>query len=364
MGQNRFYADVFAENLQSKYGIQDKTSKITLLGGGYFGVDTINPQGGSFQISNKAGSVGAYNKNSYVGTTTMAIRKYNVSRNMYNLVGQNISSMTEAKTELESNNDLGFQDLISKTIGSFHTPGNSVSAQPFGNSTPIDIIGMNNNLYLSKSAEEMMKAPTALGTPESMMQKTIAGNPLQEPAFDTGQRGVRHIMKSIRNNPNVKMSVNYDPQNTNKYVIKETQDGTPTYASQRFTIANPYSSPSSPQTLIFSLKNYSIGKHGKTLYFPSYIDSYSDSHTANWNEINFLGRPEPIYTYNNSKRDGTISFFVLTDFSEYLGHLKYGDGVIPLKPGPIHPAIDIERKILSLRHRAQLLGAVLLDLLL
>jgi hypothetical protein len=316
MGQNRFYADVFAENLQSKYGIQDKTSKITLLGGGYFGVDTINPQGGSFQISNKAGSVGAYNKNSYVGTTTMAIRKYNVSRNMYNLAGQNISSMTEAKTELESNNDLGFQDLINKTIGSFHTPSNSISAQPFGNSTPIDIIGMNNNLYLTKSADEMMKAPAALGTPESMMQKTIAGNPLQEPAFDTGQRGVKHIMKSIRNNPNVKMSVNYDPQNTNKYVIKQTHDGTPTYASQRFTIANPYSSPSSPQTLIFSLKNYSIGKHGKTLYFPSYIDSYSDSHTANWNEINFLGRPEPIYTYNNSKRDGTISFFVLTDFSQ------------------------------------------------
>jgi hypothetical protein len=41
---------------------------------------------------------------------------------------------------------------------------------------------------------------------------------------------------------------------------------------------------------------------------------------------------------------------ILADFGEYLGHLEYADGVIPLKSGPIHPTINIERKILSLRH--------------
>ena len=325
MGENRFYTDVFVENLQSKYGIQDKGDKTTSLGGGYFGVDTINPQGGSFQLSNKAGSVSITNPG-YVGSTTKAIRKYNISRNIYNLAGiQNLASMTEAIGVLNSNNDLGFQDLINKTIGAFHTPNNSISAQAFGNLIPSSVLETNNNLYLRKSAEEMMgrNEPTDpslkmswVGTPESMMQKTIAGNPLQEPAFDTAERGVKHIMKSIRNNPNVKMSVNYDPQNTNKYVIKQTKDGTPTYASQRFTISNPYSPNATKQSLTFSLKNYSIGEGGKTLYFPPYIDSFSDSHSANWNEINFLGRPEPIYTYNNSKRDGSISFFVLTDFSQ------------------------------------------------
>jgi predicted amino acid-binding ACT domain protein len=321
MGENRFYTDVIVENLQSKYGIQDKGDKTTSLGGGYFGVDTINPQGGSFQLSNKAGSV-AISSPGYVGSTTQAIRKYNVARNIYNLVGiQNLASMTEAIGVLNSNNDLGFQDLINKTIGAFHTPNNSISAQAFGNLIPSSVLETNNNLYLRKSAEEMMgrNEPTDpqlkaswIGTPESMMQKTIAGNPLQEPAFDTAQRGVKHIMKSIRNNPKVKMSVNYDPQNTTKYVIKETKEGVPTYASQRFTIANPYSPPSA-KSLTFSLKNYSSGD---VIYLPPYIDSFSDSHTANWNEINFLGRPEPIYTYNNSKRDGSISFFVLTDFSE------------------------------------------------
>lgn len=324
-----FYVNTVGGELQKKYAPvtpdgENFTNNV-FLGKSYYGISTNSPQGGFFDSNSNAGGV-SYIQTFNGGEITQAIRKYNIARNIYNLAGiQNLASMTEAIGVLNSNNDLGFQDLINKTIGAFHTPNNSISAQPFGNLIPSNVLEMNNNLYLRKSAEEMMgrNEPTDpqlkmswVGTPESMMQKTIAGNPLQEPAFDTAQRGVKHIMKSIRNNPNVKMSVNYDPQKTNKYVIKQTQDGTPKYASQRFTIKNPYSAPSSPQTLIFSLKNYSIGKHGKTLYLPPYIDSFSDSHSANWNEINFLGRPEPIYTYNNSKRDGSISFFVLTDFSQ------------------------------------------------
>jgi hypothetical protein len=319
-GENKYYTEFFAESLQNKYGLQDRVSKSHTLGGGYFGVNSLDPQGGSFVISDKAGSTQIFNQN-YLGSTTQAIRKYNVSRNLYNLVGiQNMASMSEAKGVLEANNDLGFQDLINKTIGSFPNPNNSISAQQFGNLIPNGILEANNHLYLRKSAEEMMgrNEPTEpelkmswIGSPESMMQKTIAGNPLQEPAFDTANRGVKHIMKTLRNNPNVKMSVNYDPQNTNKYVISETNPEGIKYARQRFTISNPYSPPSA-KSLLFSLKNYS---NGDTLYFPPYIDSFSDSHSANWNEINFLGRPEPIYTYNNSKRDGSISFYVLTDFS-------------------------------------------------
>jgi len=321
MNQNLNYTTDTAENLQLNYGLEDRASKAFSLGGGYFGVSSLNPQGGAFTSSDKAGTTEVYNQN-YLGSTTQAIRKYNIARNLYNLVGiQNTASMTESAEVLKSNNDLGFQDLINKTIGAFHTPNNSISAQQYGNLIPNDILEANNHLYLRKSAEMMMgrDEPTDpslkdgwIGTPESMMQKTIAGNPLQEPAFDTGNRGVKHIMKTIRNNPKVKMSVNYDPQNTNKYVIKQTQEGTPTYSGQRFTIANPYSPPSA-KSLTFSLKNYSSGD---LIYLPPYIDSFSDSHSANWNEINFLGRPEPIYTYNNSKRDGSISFFVLTDFSE------------------------------------------------
>ena len=307
--------NLFAENLQLEYGLQDRSSKKSSLGGAYFGVNSLNPQGGSFDSSDKADSMTIHNQN-YVGNTTLAIRGYNISRNLYNLNGsQGVSEMSTYKAKLDSNNDLGFQDLIEKTIGSFKTADKSISAQQFGNLIPKSILDTNNHLYLRMSAEEMMKEGATNSIAESMMQKTIAGNPLQEPAFDTGARGVKHIMRTIRNNDKVKMSVNYDPQNTNKYVIKQTKGGTPTYASQKFTIANPYmqDNPPSAKSLIFSLKNYSSGN---LMYLPPYIDSFSDSHSANWNEINFLGRPEPIYTYNNSKRDGSISFFVLTDFSQ------------------------------------------------
>lgn len=319
-GENRFYTEAYAENLQDKYGLQDRANKTYTLGGAYFGVNSLNPQGGEFLSSNKAGSAIVSNPN-YLGTITMAVRGYNVSRNLYNLVGiQSVTSMPDYISKLQANNDLGFQDLINKTIGSFHNPNNSISAQQFGNLIPSSVLSDTDYMYLKGSAEQILrsKEPTDpalkmswIGTPDSMMQKTIAGNPLNEPAFDTAQRGVKHIMKTIRNNPNIKMSVNYDPQNTNKYVISETGSEIK-YARQRFTIANPYSPPSA-KSLTFSLKNYSSGD---LLYFPPYISDFSDSHSATWNEINFLGRPEPIYTYNNSKRDGSISFIVLTDFSE------------------------------------------------
>ena len=319
-GENRFYTEAYAENLQGKYGLQDRANKTYTLGGAYFGVNSLNPQGGEFLSSDKAGTAIVSNPN-YLGTITMAVRGYNVSRNLYNLVGiQSVTSMPDYISKLQANNDLGFQDLINKTIGSFHNPNNSISAQQFGNLIPSSVLSDTDYMYLKGSAEQILRAkePTDpalkmswIGTPDSMMQKTIAGNPLNEPAFDTAQRGVKHIMKTIRNNPNIKMSVNYDPQNTNKYVISETGSEI-RYARQRFTIANPYSPPSA-KSLTFSLKNYSSGD---LLYFPPYINDFSDSHSATWNEINFLGRPEPIYTYNNSKRDGTISFMVLTDFSE------------------------------------------------
>ena len=48
---------------------------------------------------------------------------------------------------------------------------------------------------------------------------------------------------------------------------------------------------------------------------PPYITSFQNGSSASWNEVNFVGRPEALYTYNNSKRTGSVSFFVLTDFA-------------------------------------------------
>lgn len=52
---------------------------------------------------------------------------------------------------------------------------------------------------------------------------------------------------------------------------------------------------------------------GRIMWFPPYDLTFSDSSSAAWNPTNFLGRPEPIYTYQNSSRSGSIGFKIVVD---------------------------------------------------
>lgn len=52
---------------------------------------------------------------------------------------------------------------------------------------------------------------------------------------------------------------------------------------------------------------------GRVMWFPPYNLTFSDSSTASWNPTSFLGRPEPIYTYKDTKRSGTISWSIVVD---------------------------------------------------
>lgn len=52
---------------------------------------------------------------------------------------------------------------------------------------------------------------------------------------------------------------------------------------------------------------------GRIMWFPPYDLQFQETSQANWNETNFIGRGEPIYTYTNTKRTGTLSFTLLID---------------------------------------------------
>ena len=52
---------------------------------------------------------------------------------------------------------------------------------------------------------------------------------------------------------------------------------------------------------------------GRIMWFPPYALSFSDSSTASWNPTSFLGRPEPIYTYKNTTRSGSLSWMIVVD---------------------------------------------------
>tara|TARA_R110000803_G_scaffold5634_17_gene18616 strand:- start:1861 stop:5328 length:3468 start_codon:yes stop_codon:yes gene_type:complete len=52
---------------------------------------------------------------------------------------------------------------------------------------------------------------------------------------------------------------------------------------------------------------------GRIMWFPPYELTFDENTSANWTATEFIGRSEPLYTYNNSKRSGSINFKILVD---------------------------------------------------
>jgi len=65
------------------------------------------------------------------------------------------------------------------------------------------------------------------------------------------------------------------------------------------------------------------GRKGRIMWFAPYDLSFDETTTANWTDTQFLGRGEPLYTYNNTSRSGTFKFKILVDHprivNEYRG---------------------------------------------
>jgi hypothetical protein len=244
------------------------------------------------------------------GQVTSTIRGYNLERSVFNLHGLQAGDPASLAT-LEGLNQDGFQDLISHTIGSFQG-----LSQLRTLTTPAGVIQANGGTYYQGGAGEMdLLRPTAndavLGSAESMMGKTALGNPYEDEDFFLGRRGVKHIVNTIKSSDQP-LAANFDPQNNRAYITGVERDGSARISRQRYTIANPYA-PSDAGKLVFFIKNYASEEQ---FHFPPYITSMQNTENANWNSVNFLGRPEAVYTYNNSSRDASISFYVLTDYAQ------------------------------------------------
>ncbi len=61
---------------------------------------------------------------------------------------------------------------------------------------------------------------------------------------------------------------------------------------------------------------------GRLMWFPPYDINFTDNSSVNWDSTVFLGRGEPIYTYNNTERTGTLSFKVVVDHSMAVAEIK------------------------------------------
>ena len=57
---------------------------------------------------------------------------------------------------------------------------------------------------------------------------------------------------------------------------------------------------------------------GRIMWFPPYDIKVNETNSANWNTNQFIGRPEPIYTYGNTTRQGSLSWKIVVDHPSIL----------------------------------------------
>jgi hypothetical protein len=60
---------------------------------------------------------------------------------------------------------------------------------------------------------------------------------------------------------------------------------------------------------------------GRVMWFPPYDLKVNEQNTARWDSNTFVGRPEPIYTYQSTERSGTLSFKIVVDHPSILNLL-------------------------------------------
>lgn len=66
-----------------------------------------------------------------------------------------------------------------------------------------------------------------------------------------------------------------------------------------------------------------MGPHGgRIMWFPPYNLNFTDNTSVNWDTTSFIGRAEPIYTYNNTERTGTLSFSMIVDHPSVINKLR------------------------------------------
>ncbi len=61
---------------------------------------------------------------------------------------------------------------------------------------------------------------------------------------------------------------------------------------------------------------------GRIMWFPPYDINFNETTSVNWNSDVFIGRGEPVYTYTNTERNGTLSFKIIVDHPSIINYYK------------------------------------------
>jgi hypothetical protein len=131
--------------------------------------------------------------------------------------------------------------------------------------------------------------------------------------------GRRFSYSILDNTYNLNIAPLKNPGSTN--IIKNNEQGLGGYAKKyMFSIENlAWRTSSRPGFTYDELPVCEKGPNGgRVMWFPPYDLKFSDQSSANWNQQTFLGRPEPIYTYKDTSRSGTLSWKIIVDHPSIL----------------------------------------------
>jgi hypothetical protein len=115
--------------------------------------------------------------------------------------------------------------------------------------------------------------------------------------------------------------------NLNIYPTKATENGaTPSWLGEgsvkkyMFSIENlAWKDSKKPGFNVQDLPLCERGPNGgRIMWFAPYDLKFNDNSTANWQDTTFLGRPEPVYTYRSTSRNGTLSWKIVVDHPSVL----------------------------------------------
>lgn len=68
------------------------------------------------------------------------------------------------------------------------------------------------------------------------------------------------------------------------------------------------------------------GKFGRIMWFPPYDLTFSETSSINIESNVFIGRGEPLYTYNNTERTGNLSFKIIVDHPSIMNSFAGANG--------------------------------------
>jgi hypothetical protein len=114
--------------------------------------------------------------------------------------------------------------------------------------------------------------------------------------------------------------------NLNIYPTKKTGSEDPSWLSEgrvkkyMFSIENlAWKDSKKPGFNVQDLPPCEQGPNGgRIMWFPPYDLKFNDNSSADWQQTTFLGRPEPVYTYRNTSRNGTLSWKIVVDHPSVL----------------------------------------------